>query len=72
MDDGGRGTIQGHAEKSKTERTQSPNQLMVCTDRRTRAKSSTPSTPESLRARSRREPPPPLRLSLGASPPADS
>jgi hypothetical protein len=42
---------------------------MVCIDRRTRAKSSMPSTPESLRARSRREPPPPLpsRLSLGDS-----
>lgn len=42
---------------------------MVCIDRRTRAKSSMPSTPESLRARSRREPPPPppSRLSLGDS-----
>jgi hypothetical protein len=41
---------------------------MVCIDRRTRAKSSTPSTPESLRARSRREPPPPLLLTPCASP----
>jgi hypothetical protein len=33
---------------------------MFCIDRRTRARSSTPRTPESLRARSLREPPPPL------------
>jgi hypothetical protein len=68
--DDGRRTIQGHTEV-QNRRNPSPNQLMVCTDRRTRAKSSTPSTPESLRARSRREPPPPPAPPLSVSP-ADS
>jgi hypothetical protein len=53
----------------RSRRTEEANQAIDCIDRRTRAKSSTPSTPESLRARSRLEPPPPIppRVTPGGS-----
>ena len=59
MDDG-RSVDRQKSKNEKKKKPLSPNQIMVCIDRRTRARSSTPRTPESLRARSRREPPPPL------------